>query len=387
MSHQFSSMHTGILGSEILPLTSNSKDELENDLASSMSTTASIEAQEEEPPQPPLKSFAKTLWRTRLCKHYLKGTCRYGSNCGFAHSDDNVNDRPDLVKTRLCSRFQKGFCTKGDKCQFAHGLAELKVVDIVSRGPKSEVDKVKHAKSTTEKESIAEKGPRNLDPCYVEPMKCPLQPMKCPLPSTAAPPPLNGFRHLVNDVLPHFVGPQDVPPTRLQPGRQDPPQVNRWQEVNMPASDQSKALAECQRLRQSLLLEEPWKDDVWGPCEDGTWRPLNRPLPGQSRRTDDIPTNSLLAHGFDVHGKSYVSRTHSTMASPMVQKNVPPGYYSSNMEGFNTVPYGDKHLAKYDFEKIRAMDRNVAPGAMAAPQRSRSNMDGESLFANVWLDC
>jgi hypothetical protein len=229
-------------GSEILPLMVKSKSEPENDFGSSMSTATSVEAQEskddsastttsieapealcasaDNTPQPPLKSFAGTLWRTRYCKHFQKGTCRFGDKCGFAHSDE-TNDRPDLVKTRLCSRFQKGSCKKGENCKFAHGLSQLKVLDAPHKMPptlKMNDNKIKNQKGT-EKEpqkftkSLLDEDPRKVVPLSVEPMKCALQPMSVRLTSTTGAPLLTGLH---NSVMNPFAVPERVPQTRLQ---------------------------------------------------------------------------------------------------------------------------------------------------------------------------
>jgi len=85
------------------------------------------ENQKLEPPEP-RKEIWTALKQTRQCKHFLKGSCRFGDKCGFSHLN-TVNERPDLHKTRMCFKFEKGCCRKGDKCQFAHGLSELKLID------------------------------------------------------------------------------------------------------------------------------------------------------------------------------------------------------------------------------------------------------------------
>jgi len=52
--------------------------------------------------------------------------CVKGSNCPFAHSEDELREQPNLKKTKLCAPYMKGFCKYGDNCCFAHGEHELK---------------------------------------------------------------------------------------------------------------------------------------------------------------------------------------------------------------------------------------------------------------------
>eukprot|EP00933_Yihiella_yeosuensis_P025670 TRINITY_DN19915_c0_g1_i4.p1 TRINITY_DN19915_c0_g1~~TRINITY_DN19915_c0_g1_i4.p1 ORF type:complete len:397 (-),score=65.51 TRINITY_DN19915_c0_g1_i4:120-1310(-) len=67
------------------------------------------------------------LRRTKLCEHFIRNRCRFGSDCSFAHSADELLEKPNLRKTILCVRWnQKGYCKDGSSCRFAHGRAELR---------------------------------------------------------------------------------------------------------------------------------------------------------------------------------------------------------------------------------------------------------------------
>lgn len=66
------------------------------------------------------------LHKTKLCAYHQKGTCQYGSECAFAHSQEELQNTPDLSKTRLCIAFQQtGRCDDPD-CKFAHGEEQLR---------------------------------------------------------------------------------------------------------------------------------------------------------------------------------------------------------------------------------------------------------------------
>jgi len=64
---------------------------------------------------------------TQLCKFYVKGRCRRGLACTFAHSQAELQPLPDYFKSRLCQSFATyGTCSSGDECKFAHGAQELR---------------------------------------------------------------------------------------------------------------------------------------------------------------------------------------------------------------------------------------------------------------------
>lgn len=71
----------------------------------------------------------RQLRKTKMCVHFSKGECHFGSECAFAHDEKELQDAPDLRKTRLCQRFIDGFCDDV-KCSFAHGEGELRSTDL-----------------------------------------------------------------------------------------------------------------------------------------------------------------------------------------------------------------------------------------------------------------
>lgn len=69
--------------------------------------------------------FTTHLSKTRMCKFNLLGTCSMGSNCGFAHSEEELKPLPDLWRTSLCPvLFQTGQCN-AKNCTYAHSKDEL----------------------------------------------------------------------------------------------------------------------------------------------------------------------------------------------------------------------------------------------------------------------
>jgi len=73
--------------------------------------------------------LSKQMQKTRLCDFHKEGRCKYGSECAFAHSEEELRDMPDLRKTRLCRAFTQGKCKEVD-CKFAHGTEELRTTDL-----------------------------------------------------------------------------------------------------------------------------------------------------------------------------------------------------------------------------------------------------------------
>eukprot|EP00440_Ansanella_granifera_P028596 gb/GFBE01031067.1/.p1 GENE.gb/GFBE01031067.1/~~gb/GFBE01031067.1/.p1 ORF type:complete len:335 (+),score=29.40 gb/GFBE01031067.1/:1-1005(+) len=68
------------------------------------------------------------LRKTKLCKHYLAGSCRYKGKCGYAHGRAELAWRPDLTKTKMCVSFLRGGCPDNN-CTFAHGTADLRPIE------------------------------------------------------------------------------------------------------------------------------------------------------------------------------------------------------------------------------------------------------------------
>ncbi|KAF4682938.1 hypothetical protein FOZ60_009802 [Perkinsus olseni] len=72
---------------------------------------------------------SKQLLKTRVCKLYLEGKCKYGKKCYFAHNADELREPPNLRKTTLCRLYAQGKCTLGENCKYAHGSKELRATE------------------------------------------------------------------------------------------------------------------------------------------------------------------------------------------------------------------------------------------------------------------
>ncbi|KAF9947733.1 hypothetical protein BGZ72_010316 [Mortierella alpina] len=70
------------------------------------------------------------LYKTEMCISVNSGVpCRYGDNCQFAHSAQELNhvNRHPRYKTQLCTSFQRqGYCKYNDRCTFIHHLEEAR---------------------------------------------------------------------------------------------------------------------------------------------------------------------------------------------------------------------------------------------------------------------
>uniref|UniRef100_A0A0G4I6J6 C3H1-type domain-containing protein n=1 Tax=Chromera velia CCMP2878 TaxID=1169474 RepID=A0A0G4I6J6_9ALVE len=65
--------------------------------------------------------------KTQMCPNVLAGVhCVKDSTCEFAHSQEELREKPDLSKTSLCRQHQSGVCTEGELCRYAHSETELR---------------------------------------------------------------------------------------------------------------------------------------------------------------------------------------------------------------------------------------------------------------------
>lgn len=74
-------------------------------------------------------SFSSQMQKTKMCDFHRDGRCKYGSECSFAHDEEELKGVPDLRKTRMCRAFTQGKCNDVE-CKFAHGNVELRKVDL-----------------------------------------------------------------------------------------------------------------------------------------------------------------------------------------------------------------------------------------------------------------
>lgn len=70
------------------------------------------------------------LRKTKFCSYHLKGLCRFGTNCSFAHSGSELQATPDLHQTKLCPKSTEGRVCTDPGCTFAHSEDELRSTDM-----------------------------------------------------------------------------------------------------------------------------------------------------------------------------------------------------------------------------------------------------------------
>eukprot|EP00746_Dinoflagellata_sp_MGD_P078775 gnl/MRDRNA2_/MRDRNA2_31474_c0_seq1.p1 gnl/MRDRNA2_/MRDRNA2_31474_c0~~gnl/MRDRNA2_/MRDRNA2_31474_c0_seq1.p1 ORF type:complete len:475 (-),score=89.44 gnl/MRDRNA2_/MRDRNA2_31474_c0_seq1:174-1598(-) len=70
------------------------------------------------------------LQKTKLCRYHMKGLCKHGNDCRFAHGSSQLVQPPNLHKTRMCPDFLAGKQCTNPNCTFAHDESELKKVNI-----------------------------------------------------------------------------------------------------------------------------------------------------------------------------------------------------------------------------------------------------------------
>jgi len=115
-------------------------------------------------PDPPqhMKSLARQLAKTRFCKHFVRGFCRYQDNCAYAHDYSELVKRPNLVKTKICVSYLSGMCHNSD-CTYAHDRSELRRTsgdrDSSESGMQSMSDLSQGPASSLGRSSFASFGP------------------------------------------------------------------------------------------------------------------------------------------------------------------------------------------------------------------------------------
>jgi len=75
----------------------------------------------------PEKKHKPYTYKTVPCRHWAKGYCQLGDECGFVHDPAAKGvDNSGFLKTKLCTFFaEMGSCHRGAACTFAHGEEEL----------------------------------------------------------------------------------------------------------------------------------------------------------------------------------------------------------------------------------------------------------------------
>lgn len=65
--------------------------------------------------------------KTKLCGNHKRNRCELGANCPFAHSQEELQPMPDLMKTKMCYNYFRRRCNDPN-CKFAHGSGQLRSV-------------------------------------------------------------------------------------------------------------------------------------------------------------------------------------------------------------------------------------------------------------------
>ncbi|KAF6724717.1 putative E3 ubiquitin-protein ligase makorin-2 [Oryzias melastigma] len=94
-----------------------------------------------------------------ICRHFLKGTCRFGPRCIFRH------EAPHMPPSQICRYFQKGSCWYGDRCRYLHVL--LPNMDPTSTSRRSSEPAVSFGAAVTaslERRGIRRPLPQNAAP-------------------------------------------------------------------------------------------------------------------------------------------------------------------------------------------------------------------------------
>lgn len=67
-------------------------------------------------------AMKRELFKTKMCRHFLNGKCKYNDECTFSHDKSELLIRKDMAKTKLC---KKSNCIDAH-CSYAHSFAEIR---------------------------------------------------------------------------------------------------------------------------------------------------------------------------------------------------------------------------------------------------------------------
>eukprot|EP00448_Togula_jolla_P004215 CAMPEP_0170606400 /NCGR_PEP_ID=MMETSP0224-20130122/20493_1 /TAXON_ID=285029 /ORGANISM="Togula jolla, Strain CCCM 725" /LENGTH=278 /DNA_ID=CAMNT_0010931481 /DNA_START=89 /DNA_END=925 /DNA_ORIENTATION=+ len=66
------------------------------------------------------------FFQTKICSFYVAGTCKRGTRCTYAHSEEHLTAPPNLKGSRVCRAYgTKNGCKKGNACMFFHADAPV----------------------------------------------------------------------------------------------------------------------------------------------------------------------------------------------------------------------------------------------------------------------
>ena len=71
----------------------------------------------------PFNAMKQQLFKTKMCRHFLNGRCKYSVKCTFSHDQRELTIRNDFAKTKLCKKLN---CSDLS-CGYAHSVSELRV--------------------------------------------------------------------------------------------------------------------------------------------------------------------------------------------------------------------------------------------------------------------
>ena len=99
--------------------------------------------------------------KTEMCKNWQAyGKCRFGDQCSFAHGEQELRKKQNLMstfKTRQCAQFgDTMFCPYGIRCQYIHNpyTAEMQYEISYVRTLKENAQHAEYRLTTLEKRNI-----------------------------------------------------------------------------------------------------------------------------------------------------------------------------------------------------------------------------------------
>ena len=102
-------------------------------------------------------AMKRQLFKTKMCRHFLNGKCKYNADCTFSHDRSELLVRKDMAKTKLC---KKPNCSDS-ACTYAHSLDEIRYAtddmcaNLIRRGECSDAAACPYSHNMTYLEELA----------------------------------------------------------------------------------------------------------------------------------------------------------------------------------------------------------------------------------------
>jgi hypothetical protein len=106
------------------------------------------------------------LHKTKICKFFELGMCQRGPMCGFAHSEQEMHQAPDLFRTKLCPALISGVQCHNPQCRYAHRNCEIRQLDGAKNNGSTDAAPKRNSPPAKQSTSPPEQRPYEATPVF-----------------------------------------------------------------------------------------------------------------------------------------------------------------------------------------------------------------------------